>query len=425
MLQLWVFANTMLSELITKLGAFSLGLNVIVLVLAGTAWLCRNGKIATVSAKVILIFLVYCIYSFAVALTGPCTDHLQKSILTMPVLAILILLGLEIGRKATDKDWLNLQTTASWALLIAFLAFIPEALMPNLFPDQARYRLEGKLSGIFSEPSHVAFSLFPCIVVLLVSQQKKTRRKGILALLGLLVLSRSSTLIAFILVWVIYHLLVQKKSRETALYVLGIALLVGFGIAIDYDRFILPTVERFVGLVGASDTNNLSSFVYMQGWQDAWYNLRRTHGLGLGFNMMGCAPIPDVSARSIISLIYGDNLSILNAEDGSFLFAKVVSEDGAGGIVLYAVLIWWWLRLEKRLRSSRKDTAHFVVSIQSALIFFFVACSFIRSGNYFNGGVLILVATVSGASKWQQRLTIEHEDCLPDNASATPQEPAE
>jgi len=402
MLQLWFVANTVLWSFNIKLGGISLSLNVVVLMLAGAVWLGKTWRIAVGSAKALLAFLAYIIFSSIVALTGPCTDSLQKSMLTMPILMFLVLIGLEVGRRASSSDWLNLQKTALWALLVAFSAFIVEMLMPAWFPRQAGYRSEGKLSGLFQEPSHVAFSLFPCIAVLLVAESKRTRRTGMWALVGLLVFSRSSTLVVLIVAWAIYHLLVQRRLRQTALFTLGMVSLIALGATTDYGRFVAPTVQRIVGVAAPSETDNISSLVYVQGWQDAWYNLRRTHGMGLGLNMMGCGSLPDVSARDVLALL---GLGDANAQDGSFLFAKIVSEAGVGGIVFYIVVIWWWVQLEKKLRRVSKSPARFAAAAQAALMFCFVTSSFIRSAGYFGGGLLLWVVAVSGAFQWWRTLS--------------------
>jgi hypothetical protein len=274
--------------------------------------------------------------------------------------------------------------------------------VPSMFPFQIIYRVEGKFSGLFQEPSHAAFALFPCIAVLLVAEDKKVRRRGMMALLGLLLLSRSSTLIAFIAAFVLYRLFSRGRARQAAVLTLGIGSLMVLAATVDYSRFILPTVERVVGITSLGDTDNLSSLVYVQGWQDTWFNLRRTHGMGLGFNMMGCSPLPDVAVRSVLALrALGD----INAEDGSFLFAKVVSEVGVIGIILYVVLIWWWVQLERRLRRSQKDAIHAAVSVQAVFIFCFVVSSFLRSANYFDGGFLFWVVTAAAASRWQRCLS--------------------
>jgi hypothetical protein len=370
--------------------------------LSGALWFGKRGRVTRSSAKVLLAFFAYVAFSFILVLTGPCNDHLQKLILTIPILVFFILIGLEVGRRASGSEWTDLQKTAKVVLLVAFSALFVEMLIPAWFPAQAGYRAQGKLSGLFSEPSHVAFSLFPSIAVLLAAEDKRMRRKGMLALVGLGVLSRSSTLIALIAAWALYRLLVRRKHyRQTALFALGIASLVAVGAAIDFDRFVTPTVERVVGIASPSETENISSLVYVQGWQDAWFNLQKTHGMGLGVNMMGCGTLPDVSARSALALAGVE----LNTDDGSFLFSKVVSETGAGGIAFYIVVIWFWFQLEKKLRYLPEGVARFALEMQVALIFCFVASSFIRSANYFDGGLLLWVAAASGASKWQKLST--------------------
>lgn len=402
MLQFWFVANTVLWPFAIELGGLSLSLNVIVLMLTGSVWLWRKRRIVLSSAKVLLLLLSCLIFSLIVALNAPCDDKLLKSMITGPILLFLAFIGWEAGRRARSSDWLNLQKYATWALLAALSGFLVEMAMPSLFPLQAGYRSDGKFSGLFHEPSHVAFSLFPCIAVLLVAESKKIRRRGFLALLGLFILSRSSTLVALTAAWILYRLLIQKKLRRVGLVVAGITLVIGLGAVIDYEDFLAPTMARISGVVTSSSTNNLSSLVYVQGWQDTWANLIRTNGLGLGFNMMGCHPLPDVPVREILAI---GGLEEINAEDGSFQFGKIVSEAGVGGIVFYIAIIWWWLRLEKRIRRIEDNAARRAASTQAALIFCFVAASFIRGGTYFSGGLLLWLIAESGASKWQLNLT--------------------
>jgi hypothetical protein len=180
---------------------------------------------------------------------------------------------------------------------------------------------------------------------------------------------------------------------------LGVALILVLGAVTNYEAFLAPTAERIMGIAASDDTTNVSSLVYVQGWQDTWTNLSRTHGLGLGFNMMGCSPLPDVSARVLLSL---RGMGQLNAEDASFQFGKIVSETGIVGIGFYIAVIWWWIRLEKRIRMAGSNEGS--SATQAALIFCFVASSFIRGGSYFSAGILLWLVAVSGASKWQMKL---------------------
>ncbi|GAB1233139.1 hypothetical protein UT4_16050 [Ferrigenium sp. UT4] len=399
MLKLWFVANTLLWPFNVDAGGLKLGLNVILLTLVGTVWLLKNQRFSGYSVNVLSGLFIFLIFSYLAAITGICTDKFLKFALTAPVFIFLIFVGLEVGWRSTDNDWLNLQKVSQWVLLVAFAGFIIEALLPGSFPLQAGSRSEGKFSGLFAEPSHVAFSLFPSIAILLVAESKPMRRKGILALVSLLLFSRSSTLIALIVVWVSYRMFAQGKFRQVLLAVPAMALIVALGAMVDYDRFVGPTLERVAGVVGASETQNMSSLVYLQGWQDAWNNLLRTEGLGLGFNMMGCTPLPDVQARDILSSVMHIEL---NSEDGSHLFGKIVSEAGIFGILFFIVIIWWWIRIEKKFRKYGLNKTTAAISIQMALIFTFIAPAFIRSPGYFSGGFLLMIVAVSASAKWRR-----------------------
>ena len=182
MLKLWFVANTLLAPIHINLGGFRLGLNVVVLILAGFIWFRGRLAITSLTAKVILALICYLLFSFVVVINSPCdNDKLIKLLLSIPVLFFLIIFGFEVGSRASDSDWFALQKFAPWAVLFAFSSLIAESLMPDAFPNQEGFRSEGKLSGLFGEPSQVAYFLFPWIAILLISDIRHIRLKGMLA----------------------------------------------------------------------------------------------------------------------------------------------------------------------------------------------------------------------------------------------------
>lgn len=400
MLQLWFFANTLLWQINIELFGLKLGLNVLLLAIFGTVWILRRQVIASYSAKMLFAFATILVFtSLLGVITGPCTDKFQKLLITAPVFLFLTLIGLEVGWRATDRDWIKLQKVAGWVLLGAFAGFSIEMLFPMAFPTTERYRNEAQFSGIYSEPSFVAFSLFPCLLILLDAQCKQVRRKGLFALFGLVLLSRSTTLIALILVFILYHF-IKKPNLGHAIYmIVGISLIAGMAAIFNYELLVAPTLDRIVGVAVVDSVDNLSSVVYLQGWQDAEENLLRTNGLGLGFNMMGCNPLPDVPARSVVG-----NLSDAqhNNEDGSILFGKLISETGVFGLIIFLALVWWWIKKELDLLRFSSDLQGPARSIPLVLILSFVATSLIRSSGYFSGSFFILVVAVAATAKWQK-----------------------
>jgi hypothetical protein len=403
MLRLWFIVNTLLWPFNIETGRLKLWLNVIVLTIVGATWIGQKLTVRLTvsgySAKVLLGLFTFLSFSFLVAISGPCTDKLEKLVITAPILFFLIFVSLEVGSRATDDDWLKLQKAATWVLAVAFVGFIVEALLPASFPNQAAYRSVGQLSGLFSEPSHVSFSLFPVVAILLVAESKKLRRNGLIALCGLVLLSRSSTLFALIAAWFLYRLFMHRRLGRNLFIGLGLSIVVGLAILVNYDLFVAPTLARIGGVIALEEAENVSSLVYLQGWQDVWANVLRTKGLGLGFNMMGCNPLPDVPARTILANVYDLEL---NSEDGAMIFAKLVSEAGVIGILFFLGIIWWLVRIEADIRSCSPGKATAAISIQSALIFSFVAIFLIRSTGYFSGSVLLLAVAVAGSVKWRK-----------------------
>ena len=205
MLQLWFVCNTLLWDMHLQLSTLQLSLGVVVLLLAGVVWIIMLGGAITIrSAKALLALFVFTIFSFIVATLGVCNDHLSKAILTLPILFFLVLVGLEVGSRSGTDDWLRLQRTASWCLIVALSALVLEIVVPSWFPHRESGVI-GRLAGLFLEPSHVAFSLFPCIALLMSADNKKMRRSGTVAIIGLLLLSRSSTLITLFLAFIVYR----------------------------------------------------------------------------------------------------------------------------------------------------------------------------------------------------------------------------
>lgn len=402
MLQLWFFANTLLWPFNIDIGGLKLGLNVVILSIIGIAWAGRVQVVHKYSANMFLFLFIVLLLSFIVAINGVCTDKLGKLMSTAPIFLVLIILSVEVGSRATAVDWLRLQNSAIWILAIIFAAFVVEAFLPANFPTQEGYRLDGKYSGLFNEPSHVAFTIFPIVAILLVAERQKLRWVGIISLCGLVLLSRSSTLLALITVWIFYRLVVTHKLKQAILSLAVILSIISLIIFFDYIDLVNPFLDRIKGILAVEYTDNISSLVYVQGWQDTWINLLRTNGMGLGFNMMGCNPLPDAPSRVILGSAFD---LAANPEDGSFLMGKLISEMGVIGICFLFWLIWWLVVAEVDIQKYKSVVTTSVLSMQTVVIFSIMATFFIRTAGYFNGGVLLLVVAIAASFKWRRDLS--------------------
>jgi len=392
--------HTLLWDVKFQIGDSALSLNTVSLIVIGMFWICRNKQISKFTIKVsILLFLFIC-FSFLVAYSGPCEDKFIKSLVSAPLLILLLLISIEIGSKSSPSDWEKIRQTATWTLVIASFFIFMEFILPSLFsPIKAIYQQSGQFSGLYSEPSFVAISLFPCVALLLSASDKIKQRQGVVALLFLLVFSRSTTLIMFVISYMIYRLVVFGKMTQVLKYVLLTSVAVFIAFYINYELLLAPTVNRVIGLT-PTGTVNISSLVYIKGWQDAWANIIRTRGLGLGVNMMGCTPVPDVPAREYFLL---PGRTDANSDDGSFLLSKLISEFGIIGICFFIWAVWYWFMCEKKIKLLKSLQDINIASAKIILMYSFVITSVLRTSGYFQGGMLLWVTAAVAAGDFQKK----------------------
>jgi hypothetical protein len=268
-----------------------------------------------------------------------------------------------------------------------------EFLVPEYFLEKKPYIDQFKYSGFFSEPSHLAYSVFPCVLLLLTSKNKKIKLYGVMSLVTLFIFSRTSTLIILTFIsgffWYLYR--AKINNYVSALFFIPIGVYLFYELELSY--LLLPTYERLYGIYEGGLGTNISSLVYLQGLQDAMGNLIRSYGFGIGFNMMGCNPLPISASREILTEI---GISSLNVDDGSFLFSKIVSEFGIFGVLFFLYLFYKCKVLSNIKNSVNNIELKESIDIIIILILIYIAIFFVRGAGYFNGGFLML-APVFGA----------------------------
>ena len=399
MVSLWFAANTLLWPFIFEVFGLKLGLNVVALACIAIVWFVRHPSPAKWTSRFFAALCVFMFYSFVIGSTGSCTDRLQKMVVTGPVFVLLTFVGLEIGFNSVREDWVRLKERTPWIVSIVILSLLIEATFPTSFPDQAGYRSEGRLSGLYSEPSILAVTLFPSILVLLASKNIRLIRIGILTLTLVVLLSYSTTIVTLTFCWLLFYLFLRDRLLNFLSYLIGAILLVELFLSFIDQSFLDASAARLLGIwFGEHETDNISSLVYLQGWQDAWINLQRTNGLGLGFNMMGCTPLPLAPAREILARYFHIEL---NTDDGSTILAKLISETGVVGIVATVLLISWFFYVVTDLRRNLRQVGFEDALIPVVVIFAFIAASGIRSSGYFSGIFLLMVPAAAALVKFR------------------------
>lgn len=222
------------------------------------------------------------------------------------------------------------------------------------------YRKAYNLYAPFLEPSHLAISLAPYILVSIYSSCLKNK------FLSLIISASSlSTTMIGLFFTVVFYKSIFKNIAIVYLLLLVTAIL--FFIHDGFNQRISSLYEYF--FIDYKHLN-LSSKVYIYGYAASFFNLLETNFLGLGFNAMGCIDISSIDGMF--------NFFLLNHyDDGSFLASKVVSEFGLIGIIIFILLFAKIL-----IVSYKGDEKH--VPISHILSLAFICIFFIRSPSYYS-----------------------------------------
>ena len=130
----------------------------------------------------------------------------------------------------------------------------------------------------------------------------------------------------------------------------------------------------------------LSGLVWINGWVMAYDNLVYSNFLGLGFNNMGINPNAGLSFPSH----FGYNYDILNAEDGSFLASKLVSEFGLIGVLILLVLSYMCFRnIIRFCKTKNEDSYNLIISLKFISSILLLSYLFVRGIGYFQLSFLL------------------------------------
>ena len=274
----------------------------------------------------------------------------------------------------------NLTKAASALIaLLVILGFAAAAGVPAV--GRGNY---SKPVIIFSEPSHFALALLPLLLFRTAIAKRSTQILLIGIALAMAAVLQSLTMIAGILI--VSSVLLRKRLLLLLLIPVAAA-----ASTLDLSYY----AER---LQFSSDTDNLSTLVFLQGWENALLNFQETHGLGVGFQQFGVAGSTGEIAQKIFRLLNGATLSLL---DGGTTASKLIGEFGVGGILVIIAYVAaafrsiLYVRRMQRLPPSMRDVRRIFFC---CLIASYTFELFIRGVGYFSpGGFLAVVSLISVA----------------------------
>lgn len=309
-----------------------------------------------------------------------------------PLLSLLILLTLLFAAAVMavnlrrTRDEILIRAIFKLSILILLLGFF--SLVTRIeFPG---YQILNNPVFPFAEPSHYALAVSPILFFTGLFLTRFLRGVLIFLLIVLGVFFPSLILLFVVLMMISFYYL----SRPLKFLIIT----AGLGLLIFFSLNQMEIFNHFTQRLTFTDGfTNLSTLVYIQGWEDAYIALRETSGIGLGFQRMGTLP-PGEYGEKIFSIFGG----FLNRNDGSFLAAKIISEFGILGILLVsgflksffksAVFISKYQKF-KLVHNKGEEFSAKKIFVHTIILFFFTEM-FIRGYGYFSSGVFLLFMSI-------------------------------
>lgn len=331
-------------------------------------------------------------------------SHETKPIMSL-VLVFVFIAAVVLGRRIHEMEYKEILDTVY--LLIIFLLVLGWLALvwpPNILG----YAALEKPVFPYSEESHYALAvgMLACGQVYV---DKAGRSLFVLAnMLLLAMLFPNLTLLVF---FILGSFLFSMRFKPIVFWSI---LLLGMLFLVFVYYLVLPHFEYFSSRLNFSGYENLTTLVFFQGWGMAWINLIDTHGIGLGFQMLG---EPGTAYPHFTDRIMELTSREFNTSDGGLLAAKLIAEMGLLGVVLvaiYFVLVLrfmtlgnaWHNNADALPAAEHRDSKKRLMLL-GFMIGFFVEV-FLRGYGYFSPGVFFLVTILYALNRMRARRQYEH-----------------
>lgn len=334
----------------------------------------------------VLFTVVVVLYGLLVFMLNEEHDGLLRVLLSSLLLIIIII---SITSILSRVD-LNLPILSLHEIRLIILIIIFSLLFSiSNFSFENFAMLSIKVGGIYDEASHVGLSVAPLIYYQWTMGDNTDRKISVFFITILIFTSLSSTLVILLVFMFSLPIFINLSRKGNKIKYLLNFLLVIVTIVIFFSTNISSeTYKRMTSILDSSSNNNVSSLVYINGWELLKEYLYDSRYLGIGFNAMGTKTAPITNSGLILEKF---GLSQLNYNDGSFLLSKIGSELGVVGIFFWIILCTLTIKTATVDNSSiPKENVVFIYS------FLFVNSigGVLRSGSYFTGPAILGIISI-------------------------------
>lgn len=228
----------------------------------------------------------------------------------------------------------------------------------------------------FTEPSHYSVVSSPFIVYYIISSNKF--KAFMFSMILLLVAAFVENMTLLLPVAIAVFILDKRIFIISTLIFLALITVVGTG----FGNYIL---DRYSG-VTSGDNQNISSLVYLQGWDYIISSIKQFNGFGIGFQQLGEIRINSDSQDILEYMGYP-----LNQNDGAFLFSKFFVEFGWIGLFVVLITLFEILVFSFKISKFRNENQYLNIFIGTTYLSFIIPL-FVRNSSYFNAAIFIFIA---------------------------------
>jgi len=296
----------------------------------------------------------------------------QRFALSLAFFVVMFLLWLPI----IDVLFRSAPSHLDGALRLCYWILLADGLASTVL-----YLNGGEKTTFFAaEPSHFAITFLPFLFYKVFRSRAPWH---LVVALFIAVFIKSLTILCGIVLLAIFYF---RRRRLVLVLLMGLGLVARLLVmSSEFGMYVTDRLEL------SSDSENLSSLVFLSGYERAYETVVTGYLLGVGFQQMGFVG-PQGQFLTTISEINSGNE--LNLYDGGTLASKIIVEFGALGVL---ALLAYLLRLRKHLLSRIEELpphALFFAGVEIA----FSCYLFVRGMGYMSPTVLLLLASYGYAN---------------------------
>lgn len=296
-------------------------------------------------------------------------------------LSIIFLASLIIGAISFGELFVSFHDNEiDISLSVIFFIFLFSGIFwgSNLLPAFGNYSNFIIPIFPFAEPSHFALFFAPFYCYMLAREERQLVKYFLylVPLLFLLLFNNLTLLVVFIFV------LLVTISNPYPLLIFGSVILLYILSSLDLSYY-----SQRISL----DESNLSSLIWIQGWEEASINLIDSKFIGVGFQQFGVIP-PRGEFSKIVNLIYFDDF---NRYDGGTLASKIIGEFGIFGIGIVLIIFYQIIKSAVKIYKNNKDDKQNPITLFAhCCVFAFSFELLVRTTSYFSTSFFFFISSL-------------------------------